>query len=549
MASAGTSMLRCVPGVAACALMLVGCAIPAGSRAGTLGKSQGWAHFGNSLANTRYSGLRQLTADNVTHLRIVWTRSEGLAPQLWEDYPVVVGRTMYITTSTDEVEAVDAITGRVRWSYIPRVDFFVAGAGALPLATNRGVAVSEGRVYLTTFDDRLVALSAASGRQLWQTTIASPTLGYTETAGPTVYDGLVYVGNSSTGTGVRGFLAAFDAATGTRRWLFYTVPPPGQGWVPRRGHHGGGDAWMPPTIDPSTGMVYAATGNPTPDLVRSIRPGCDPHADSIVALTARTGRLVWSRSLVCADAWDYDTSQAPFYFTLRLGGRAVRVVADGSKSGRLIVLDALTGHVVSESPYLTPYTAPHLTPTTRGVRVCPGAFGGLEYSPPSYDPVTGSVYLDGVRACMRYTSESAAAAARHRRGHPDVGGSYTLLRTPRPIGYLAAVDPATGRTRWEDRLPLPSVGGTLATAGGLVFTGDDNGKLYAAAARSGRILWSIDLRLPMGSAPFTYAVAGRQYLAVVAGGSQLAVVSGLQTGGRLVVFDLAGDHAPRRRVG
>ena len=506
-----------------------------------------WPQLGNTPGNTRYSALAQVRTTNVGRLRLVWRLPEGLASQLWEDYPVVVGATMYVTTSTDQVEAVDASTGRVRWSYTPRVNFFPPGANPLVLPTNRGVAVSAGRVFLTTFDDRLVALRATTGQRLWQRRIASPALGYTETAAPTVWGDTVYVGESSEDTGVRGFVAAYDTGTGAFRWRFYTVPAAGHGWVPRLGHHGGGDVWMPPTVDPATGLVYAATGNPTPDLAPSVRPGCDPHVDSTIALDAGTGRLVWARAEVCPDAWDYDTDQSPMYFAVRLHGRVIQVVGDGSKSGQYTVMNATSGRVVSQSPFLTPYGMPHTVPTRSGVRVCPGAFGGLEYSPPSYDPATGAVYVDGVRACMRYTAGSLAGDAAHRVGQSDVGGTYTLLRLPQPIGYLAAIDPASGRIRWEDRLPRPSVGGTLATAGGLVFTGDDDGHLYAVDARTGKVLWSPYVGLPFGSAPFTYAVEGRQYVAVVAGGSQLAVLSGERTGGELVVYSLPAAHRRRRR--
>ena len=511
--------------------------------------SVGWPQFGNTLENTRFAALTQVSTADVRKLRVAWTMSEGPGASLWEDYPVVVGGTMYLTTGTDEVEALDAATGRVRWSYTPTVDFFLPGAGALVLATNRGVAVSGGRVFVTTFDDRLVALRASTGRLLWQAQVSDPRLGYTETAAPTAFHGSVYVGNSSQGTGVRGFVAAYDARSGVLRWRFYTVPAPGHGWVPRGGHHGGGDVWMPPTLDPTTGVVYAATGNPTPDLVGSVRPGCDPHVDSTIALSASTGRLLWAHHEVCPDVWDYDTDQSPMVFGLDLHGRLTEVVGDASKSGRFSLLAAATGRLLAESPYLTPYSRPHRAPSQRGVSVCPGAFGGLEYSPPSYDPATGRIYLDGSRACMRYVAESPTAAARHRAGQPDVGGAFTLLPAPRPIGYLAAVDARTGRVRWEDRLPLPSVGGTLATAGGLVFTGDDDGHLYAVDARSGRVLWSPDVGLPVGSGPFSYEVGGRQYVAVVTGGSQLAVLAGQRTGGRLVVFALPASHRTRTASG
>jgi glucose dehydrogenase len=218
-----------------------------------------WPVVGGTQSNTRYSPLTQINNSNVSKLGIAWDRSEGSNLSAWEDYPVVVGGTMYITTSADEVEALDAATGAVKWTFTPKVNFYLAvagGGGGVPI--NRGVAVANGKVYLTTFDDQLVALQQATGEKLFQTQIADPNRGYSETASPTVHGNTVYVGSAESDAGLRGFVAAYNATTGQPEWRFYTVPAPGHGWVPAQGNHGGGDVWTAPTVDPATDTVYAS---------------------------------------------------------------------------------------------------------------------------------------------------------------------------------------------------------------------------------------------------------------------------------------------------
>jgi alcohol dehydrogenase (cytochrome c) len=511
------------------------------STAGTASSAADWPVVGGSVSNTRYSSLTQVNTSNVSKLGIAWSLPEGNNLVGWENFPVVVSGTMYITTSADEVEALDATSGAVKWTYTPKVDFFKAlagGGGGSP--QNRGVAVANGKVYLTTFDDRLIALDQATGKPLFQSQIADPNLGYSESAAPTVYGNTAYVGGAIGEGGDRGFVAAYDATTGHQLWRFFTVPAPGHGWVPAQGHHGGGDVWMWQTIDPATNTLYAGTGNPSPDFILSVRGGCDAHTNSLIALNASTGALKWAHSDVCPDAWDYDSAHSPLYFDLTVGGQTVRAVGHANKSGFFEVLNAQTGRLISKSPHITPYTEPHPYPTPGGVNVCPGIFGGIEYSPASFDPQTGAIYQDALNICNRYTANSAQQVSVHQPGQQDLGGVATPLRSPPFTGYLASIDAATGKVNWEDKLPKPSVGGTLSTAGRLVFTPDDNGDLYAADARTGKILWSANLGLPFGAAPMTYQVAGTQYVAIAAGGSALAQVENVPRGGELVVFKVGG---------
>ncbi len=291
-----------------------------------------------------------------------------------------------------------------------------------------------------------------------------------------------------------------------------------------------------PVVHPASGVVYAATGNPTPALRWGTRPGCDRWTDATVALNARTGALLWGHSELCNDAWDYDTDQSPMIFDLRAHGQVRRVVGDASKAGFYSILDARNGALVSRTAELVRFSKPHGLPTASGALICPGIFGGIEYGPAAFSPRTGSVYVVGSNASDRYRAASAAAVAGHRPGTDDLAGTVAPVG---PVsGMIAAIDPASGRVRWRRPLPAAAVGGVLATAGGLVFTGDDDGDLYAFDARTGDRVWKVEIGLRFGSAPIAYSVAGHEYLAVAAGGSGLAGGRAAPSGGRLQVFEL-----------
>ena len=473
----------------------------------------GWPSWGDSAENTHFASLNSVNAANVGSLKLVWRRSEGPDASSWETFPLVIGRTMYFTTDTGTVEAVDAASGRPRWSYTPRVDFFASGQAGTVEPVSRGVAAGAGRVYEDTYDDQLIALDAHTGHPLWDVRVDDPERGYAENSPPVYWRGELILGGPSGDTSLRGFLAAFDARTGRRLWRTSTVPPGAS--------YGGGHVWMPPVVDPRSGIVYAATGNPTPAFDAVARPGCDPWTDATVALDARTGAFLWGHTEVCSDSWDYDTNQAPAIFDIRVRGRIVRVVGDGNKAGFYTTLSARTGALIARTSELVPFTQPHRVPTRTGEVVCPGTSGGLEYGPPAYSPVTGDVYLTGIRQCMRYLIGSDG------RGFPTPVGPAT--------GMIAAIDPASGRVVWRKQLPSPAAGGALVTESGLVFAGADDGSLYAFAARTGRVVWRFDVGLRFGSAPIAYEVDGTEYIAVAAGGSALSG-DGARGGGELFVF-------------
>ncbi|MDB5058310.1 MAG: putative pyrrolo-quinoline quinone, partial [Chloroflexi bacterium] len=471
----------------------VGAIKQAAARSTGASSNADWPVFGNTSDNTRYSSLTQINTKNVGKLGLAWTAQEGGNLSNWETDPVVVNGVMYLTTNTDQVRAVNAATGKLLWQFTPQVNFTLAvagGGGGTP--TNRGVAVANGKVYLLTFDDQLIALQASTGEKLWSTKVANSSDGYSETSPATYWNGMLFVGSAESDAGLRGFVAAYNATTGKQIWRFFTVPAPGQSWVPKAGHHGGGDVWMPPVVDPTTGLLYFGTGNPSPDLNNSQRPGCNPWVDATVALNAKTGKFAWAHTEVCPDVWDYDSHQTPMLFDVHYAnGTTVHAVGHANKSGLFFVYDARTGKVLAQSPHLGDYSMPHLRPSTQGVKVCPAGFGGVEYSPPAYSPATQLAYEPGLNNCAIYKLAPQSENNLHSVGAIDFGGA--TIPTGRSSGFMAAVDTRTGKIGWKTSVPTPMVGGALATAGGLVFSGSENGTFYGFNSSSGKVLWKTNV--------------------------------------------------------
>ncbi len=523
-------------------LLLAGCGGGGSSSTGggEPARNADWPNWGNTPENTHFANLEEVDTGNVSKLKVAWSRGEGAGQFAWETFPIVVGRTMYYDTGTDQVYAVDATTGKVRWSYTPQIDFLAGPQIATAEPVSRGVTYGDGRIYVTTTDDQLIALSAKTGKELWKAQVADPAEGNALNSPGTFWEGELLVGGPAGDAGLRGFVAAYDAKTGKRLWRTYVVPPPGKGWNRARGHHGGGDVWMPPVVDPQSGLGYISTGNPTPGFTNSTRPGCNPLADATVAFDALTGKIRWAHTEVCHDSWDYDTVQAPTILDLGPAGDPERrAIGAASKSGYYSTLDASSGKLISRSPYLTRYSRPHLRPTAKGVVVCPGIFGGLEYGPAAWDAPHQSVIVGGNDMCMRYTVNSRRLIEEHPRGEDDLEG--TAVQVGQATGQVTALDPASGKVRWTTKLPRPSIGGVLATAGGLAFAGDDDGFLYAFDADSGKIVWRYDLKRKVGSAPIAYEIDGVEYIAIAAGGSLVeAKGTAPDRPARLFVFRLPG---------
>ena len=530
--------------VLAAAVVLAACG-GGGSSGGASSSSSGstteeitdWPVFGRDRDNNRFATQDEVDTGNVDELGEAWSTELGPDQYLMESFPLVLGETVYVTTSTDEVMAIDGKTGHIEWTYTPEVDFSQStGVGGYGVSVNRGVAAEDGKLFVLTFDNKLQALSQKTGERLWSSQVEDPATGAYESMAPTAYDGKVYVGDSGSEDGVRGFVAAYDQKTGKKLWQFYTVPKQGHGWVPKGG--GGGTIYMPPTIDTKTGIVYVGTGNPAPVIVGAKRPGKNLYTDSILALDADTGKLLWYHQEEAHDLWDYDAESPVVLFNAEIEGKEVRGLAEAGKNGLLFLLNAKTGEdLFPPVPFVK---REHSPPTTKGTLECPGAVGGSQYSPLAYSPETQAVYVSGINLCMvlKVTFEN-------HNGEKEFGGDRVVPKETEKTGTFTAVGVDTGEVIWKKDMPTPMDGGATASAGGLVFSGDQQGILYAFDAKTGADLWQGDLRLAFGTAPVIYSIDGTQYVLATVGGAALTASEELgEIGAKVVALRLGGKPLP-----
>lgn len=473
-----------------------------------------WLLPGRTYDNQRYSTLDQITASNVGSLKLVALVQTGM-PASFETTPIVVNGVMYITTAVVnrkmKIMAVDAATGERIWDVTYNLGPFQVCCGPV----NRGVAIGYGNIYVVTLDDHLLALNAADGHTVWQSTIISSQDGYSETLQPQIYDGMVIVGSAGGEWALRGFVAAYDARTGQQRWRWMATDPKTYANDSWKG--GGAMVWTTPAIDPRLGLVIFSTGNPNPDLDGSSRAGDNLYSDSIVALDAKTGKLKWHYQEVRHDVWDYDATSNVVLFDLHRGEHTIPAAAEAGKVGWVFIVDRRTGKLIRKSdPFVMVSKNVFSTPTREGVDMLPGANGGAEWSPPAYSPQTHYLYILAMDQLMHFTTKPGPSVP----GLIRLGSAFTNV-APGGIqdGPFVAMDVENGKIAWQYKAPQPLIGGALATAGDLVFMGEGNGWFDAFDARSGRRLWRYNLGAGVNAPPVTYEVNGEQYLAVAAGGN------------------------------
>lgn len=518
-----------------------------------------WLMYGHDYTNQRWSELSQIDTDNVTDLRPAWVYQTGVGRLgSFETTPLVYGGVMYITTPYNNVIALDARTGEELWRREMQEELgttiFCCGPN------NRGVAAAYGNLYMGTLDARLVALDQTNGETVWETQIADPEAGYSETMAPIVYEGKVLIGTAGAEYGIRGFLKAFDARTGDLVWTWHTIPSPEEGgwwgeWAETTPggeplnrdiaqekadsaryadawQRGGGSIWMTPAIDKETGTVFVGIGNPSPDLDGSIRPGDNLWTESICAIRMADGTMKWCHQYLPHDVWDLDAASPPVLVTLEDGRKAV---IEAGKTGWTYVLDAETGERIRRSTNWVPHENLFAQPTSEGVRMLPGANGGAEWSPTAFNPRLGYQYIIALHQPMNYSTNFAP----YEKGELWLGSAFTAIPGEEQWGYVVAVDVNTGEIAWRHQTEQPMIGGVLATAGGLVFTGEGNGYFEAFDAESGDLLWRFNVGAGANAAPMTYELDGKQYVAVAAGGNfQL----GFRRGDALFAFALPGDR-------
>jgi PQQ-dependent dehydrogenase (methanol/ethanol family) len=504
-----------------------------------LSDSANWPSYGRDYTNQRYSPLAQLSPANVRGLTLAWKYNTGI-PRAFEASPVVVNGTMYVSTPLNHVVALDAATGQKKWEYAAQLGTTVHCCGPV----NRGIALYGGRVYMGQLDGKLVALDAGTGTKTWEVQVGLPSEGYALNGAVVAVDGKVIAGVSGGEYGIRGHVTAYDAGTGQQIWRFYTIPGPEEGgwwgtWsttdafgtrvhrdraleradsakYPDAWKVGGGGMWQAVAVDPDLGLVLFAVGNPSPDLDGSQRPGDNLYTNSIVAIDLKTGKHKWHMQEIPHDVWDLDaTSPVVLFDTKDASGQSVKAAAQAGKTGWVYVLDRATGKPIRRSNAFVPQANMFAEPTAAGTRMLPGANGGSEWSPTAYSPQTGYMYVLGLHQPMMYIVEAGDTLHQPAMW---LGGAFVGTGEPQ-YGLFSAVDVNTGKIAWQKRVADPMIGGALATAGGLVFTGTADKQFLAFDAKSGNQLWSYKASGGVNAPPISYAVNGKQYVAVAAGGN------------------------------
>jgi alcohol dehydrogenase (cytochrome c) len=485
-----------------------------------------WMLPGGSYDGQRYSRDAQIDRGNVSRLQVQWIHQFPTTQTPNETTPVVVGDYLYATHPPGTVYALNVRTGEQIWQY----------SKAMPpdlrlccIAANRGVSVVGGRVYFATLDAHLIALDATSGRLLWDQKVADYDQGYSITAAPLPVEGLVITGIGGGEFPIRGFISAYDAATGALRWRFNTVPEPGQPgsetWGADSWKTGGASTWGSGAYDADLGLLYWGVGTPAPDFDASARPGDNLYSSCELALDVKTGRLVWYFQFMPHEDHDWDSTQTPSLIDVSENGTTRKLLAVANRNGFFYVLDRQTGHFVRGGPFIKqtwalglspsgqPIRAANTSPTPQGNFVVPSVNGATNWWPSAYNPVAGLYYVNAEEGGGTFYLN----ATRVKAGKPYVAGVTTFGESF--ATFVRALDPATARVRWERREATVSSaprGGLLTTAGGLLF-GSDGQVLYALDAATGQQLWSFAAGAHISAPPFTYRYLGKQVVAVVAG--------------------------------
>ncbi|HUE84855.1 MAG TPA: PQQ-dependent dehydrogenase, methanol/ethanol family [Vicinamibacterales bacterium] len=543
--------------------------------AGVESRPQDWLSYGRDYYEQRYSPLETINEGNVERLGLAWSYDTASDRGL-EATPLVIDGVMYTTASWSVVHAVDARTGQPLWTYNPEVHRKYDNIACCDVV-NRGAAFYKGRVYVGVLDGRLVALDSKSGKVAWQTTTVDQAQAYTITGAPRIAKGKIIIGNGGAEYGVRGYVSAYDAETGKLAWRFYTVPgdpsKPQESKALERAlptwkgndwwkFGGGGTVWDSIVYDPEIDLLYVGTGNGAVwnREVRSPGGGDNLYLASILALNPDTGELVWHYQTVPGDTWDYTAVQPMMLADLMIGGQLRKVIMQAPKNGFFYVLDRATGELLSADPYVEvnwashvnletgrPVEIPGADYTTKGMYIRPGPLGGHNWQAMSFSPRTGLVYLPA-QENGRYYEQPKTFEFRPMEfnlGLAPVGRNLDRYDNPY-AGRLIAWDPIARKPRWTVEYGNYWNGGTLATAGNLVFQGTAAGDFIAYRASDGQKLWSAFAGTGIVAPPITYAIDGKQYVSVMAGWGG-AFVRKARTRGRLLTYALDGATASPSR--
>lgn len=547
-----------------------------------------WPVFGGNWDHQRHTLSTQITPRNVGQLDLAWEFDTGVSSS-FQATPIVVNGVMFVSLPFNHVVALKADTGKLLWRYTHnRIKDRPMCCGP----ANRGVAVSDGKVFMGTVDSRLLALDARTGQKLWDIDVTKGEQGVQEDAAtlgsqldtqggklevsgasgaginmaPMVFDGKVIVGITGVGYGLhldspdpdaplgavvgiagnygrRGFMAAYDVNTGAMAWKFDTVPD--QGWegeftkvtldgvvlprnieeekakaaqYPDAWKFGGGSAWSTPAIDRKNGILYFGTGNPSPQMEGSSRPGDNLYTASLVALDVRTGKLKWFYQQVPHDMWGYDVASPPVLFTTRHEGQAVKAVGQAGKTGWFYVHNRITGELLFKSEAFVPQHNMFTLPTEQGNVIYPGVIGGSNWSPVSVDEQRRMVFIAGIHWPVKYQLHELKA----KGNKPALKySSMSPIEDGEKYGLLSAIHLDTGKLVWQHKVNAPLIGGVLSTQTGLVFSGEGSGEFFALDSNTGKRVWQHNNSAGVNAPPIAYEVDEKQFLAVAVGGNKL----------------------------
>jgi len=487
---------------------------------------QNWLMYSGTFDSQRFSRLNQINTENAATLELKWAHHISQLDRN-ETTPLVVDGVMFITESPSNLTAVDAATGRPYWRYEHELpDDLRVCCGR----NNRGVAILGETLYMSTLDAHLVGIDARSGSLLWNTEVADYQQGYSKTAAPLIVKDKVITGIAGGEFGIRGFLDAYDANTGTREWRTYTIPgpdnPDNRSWAGDSWRTGGSPTWITGSYDPELNLVYWGTGNPGPDYNGEVREGDNLYADSVLALDGDTGDMSWYFQFTPHDVHDWDAIQIPVLADIEIDGTPRKTMLWANRNAFYYTLDRETGEFLVGKAFARqtwaegldengrPIRRPNMFPSAEGTLVSPTAGGATNWWSPAFSPRTGLLYVNAFDG----EAEFFIRDEEYRAGDRYTGGGTD---SPLPIDNYAsairALDPTTGDLQWEFPIKARSRAGVLATAGDLVFSGSVDGYFYALDAVTGEELWHIPLSGRMNANPMTYAVDGQQYVTMPVG--------------------------------
>jgi alcohol dehydrogenase (cytochrome c) len=486
-----------------------------------------WLTHSGDYAGHRFSPLKEITPANASQLAAQWTFQTGVNNK-FEATPIVIDGTLYITGALNHAWAIDGRTGRQLWHYQRTLPPTLKVCCGL---VNRGFAVYGDRLFQVTLDAHFVALEMKTGKVIYDIEMAPVKDGFAATGAPLVVKGKVIVGVAGGEFANRGFIDAYDPQSGQRLWRFYTIPAPAEPgsdtWQGDTWQRGGAPTWLTGTYDPALNLLYWGTGNPNPDWDGESRPGANLYTDSLVALDPDTGRLKWHFQYTPHDTHDWDANEVPVLADLTIGGRPRKVVMMANRNGFFYVNDRVTGEFLLGKPFVNtswakeiapdgkPRVLPNTDPTEAGTVTCPDWYGGTNFMSPSYDAGRRLFFVTARETCARFVRRPPAPNA--APGDLTMGGRVSVVSEPKRYGALRAIDPATGGRKWEIAYDDAGWAGVLATAGGVVFSGDHEGNFFAAESQTGRKLFTFQTGAAIFAPPTSYAIDGRQYVVIPSG--------------------------------